>query len=157
MRPSVECWPLPPHALPAPNNTFRADLPTPALASVPGGARGGPPTAAWLGVGYYAGCGFLRNRIVFPIHDQEGPLVAYAGRSLDGSEPRYLFPPGFHKSQVVFNLRRAVGESAGCALVWKDSLTACAYIRLATTTWWPGWASLFRGCRSSYCGSAFPS
>jgi len=76
-----------------------------------------PSTAAWLGVGYYAGCGFLRNRIVFPIHDQEGPLVAYAGRSLDGGEPRYLFPPGFHKSQVVFNLHRAVGESAGCALV----------------------------------------
>jgi hypothetical protein len=70
-----------------------------------------------LGVGYYAGCGFLRNRIVFPIHDQEGQLVAYAGRSLDGGQPRYLFPPGFHKSQVVFNLRRAVGKSAGCALV----------------------------------------
>jgi hypothetical protein len=62
-----------------------------------------PSTAAWFGVGYYAGCGFLRNRIVFPIHDQEGQLVAYAGRSLDGGEPRYLFPPGFHKSQVVFN------------------------------------------------------
>ena len=76
-----------------------------------------PSTAAWLGVGYYAGGGFLRNRIVFPIHDQEGPLVAYAGRSLDGGQPRYLFPPGFHKSQVVFNLHRAVGESAGCALV----------------------------------------
>ena len=29
----------------------------------------------------------------------------------------YLFPPGFHKSQVVFNLHRAVGESARCALV----------------------------------------
>ena len=76
-----------------------------------------PSTAAWFGVGYYAGCGFLRNRIVFPIHDQEGQLVAYAGRSLDDGEPRYLFPPGFHKSQVVFNLHRAVGESARCALV----------------------------------------
>jgi len=29
--------------------------------------------------------GSLRNRIVFPIHDQEGPVVAYAGRSLDGA------------------------------------------------------------------------
>jgi hypothetical protein len=47
-----------------------------------------PSTAAWFGVGYYAGCGFLRNRMVFPIHDQEGQLVAYAGRSLDGGEPR---------------------------------------------------------------------
>jgi len=76
-----------------------------------------PATAAWFGVGYYAGGGFLRHRIVFPIHDHEGQLVAYAGRSLDGGEPRYLFPPGFYKSQVVFNLHRAVWESARCALV----------------------------------------
>jgi hypothetical protein len=45
-------------------------------------------TAAWFGIGYYAGSGFLRHRIVFPIHDSEGQLVAYAGRSIDGSEPR---------------------------------------------------------------------
>ena len=76
-----------------------------------------PATAAWFGVGYYAGGGFLRNRIVFPIHDPEGQLVAYAGRSLDDSEPRYLFPPGFPKSQVVFNLHRALWESARWALV----------------------------------------
>jgi hypothetical protein len=76
-----------------------------------------PSTAAWFGIGYYAGSGYLRHRIVFPIHDAEGQLVAYAGRSIDGSEPRYLFPPGFRKSQVVFNLHRAVGGSAGCAIV----------------------------------------
>ena len=76
-----------------------------------------PSTAAWFGIGYYAGSGFLRHRIVFPIHDSEGQLVAYAGRSIDGSEPRYLFPPGFRKSQVVFNLHRAVWGSAGCAIV----------------------------------------
>jgi DNA primase len=76
-----------------------------------------PSTAAWFGIGYYAGSGFLRHRIVFPIHDSEGQLVAYAGRSIDDSEPRYLFPPGFRKSQVVFNLHRAVGKSVGCAIV----------------------------------------
>lgn len=76
-----------------------------------------PATAAWFGVGYYAGGGFLRNRIVFPIHDAEGQLVAYAGRSLDDGQPRYLFPPGFPKSQVVFNLHRAVLESPKWALV----------------------------------------
>jgi DNA primase len=38
---------------------------------------------------------------------QPGRLVGYAGRSLDGSEPRYRFPVGFAKSQVVFNLHRA--------------------------------------------------
>jgi DNA primase len=76
-----------------------------------------PSTAAWFGIGYCAGSGFLRHRIVFPIHDNEGQLVAYAGRSIDGSEPRYLFPPGFRKSQVVFNLHRAAGGSARCAIV----------------------------------------
>jgi len=69
-------------------------------------------TAASFGVGYYGGSGLMRGRIVFPIHDERGELVAYAGRTMDGREPRYLFPPGFHKSQVVFNIHRAV-ESAG--------------------------------------------
>src|SRR5215467_12976748 len=86
------------------------------------GQRGvGAATAARFGVGYYAGPGFLRGRIAFPIHDSEGRLVAYAGRSIDGSEPRYLFPPGFRKSQVVFNLYRtcaeATGRPAGCVIV----------------------------------------
>ena len=76
-----------------------------------------PSTAAWFGVGYYGGSGFLRHRVVFPIHDSEGQLVGYAGRSIDGGEPRYRFPPGFRKSQVVFNLHRAVREAAGCAIV----------------------------------------
>jgi DNA primase len=74
-------------------------------------------TATRFGVGYYGGSGFLRQRIVFPIHDSQGRLVAYAGRSIDDSEPRYLFPPGFRKSQVVFNLQRAMLEAAQCAIV----------------------------------------
>jgi DNA primase len=80
-----------------------------------------PAAAARFGVGYYAGPGFLRGRVAFPIHDSEGRLVAYAGRSIDGSEPRYLFPPGFRKSQVVFNLHHAGAEAAsrpaGCVIV----------------------------------------
>ena len=76
-----------------------------------------PCTSTWFGIGYYPGSGFLHHRVVFPIHDSEGQLVGYAGRSLDGGEPRYLFPPGFRKSQVVFNLHRAVREAAGCAIV----------------------------------------
>jgi DNA primase len=77
-------------------------------------------TAAWFGVGYYGGSGLLRGRMVFPIHNEDGELVAYAGRTMDGREPRYLFPPGFHKSQVVFNLHRAVecaARQGGVAIV----------------------------------------
>ena len=84
-------------------------------------------TAAWFGAGYYGGSGFLRGRMVFPIHNERGELVAYAGRTMDGQEPRYLFPPGFRKSQVVFNLHRAVESAArqgGVAIVVEGFLTA---------------------------------
>ena len=37
-------------------------------------------------------------------------IVAYAGRAIDGSEPRYRFPAGFHKSLELFNLHRVRGE-----------------------------------------------
>ncbi len=47
----------------------------------------------------------------FPIHNEKGELFAYAGRSIDESEPKYKFPAGFHKSLELYNLHRAIGES----------------------------------------------
>jgi DNA primase len=52
----------------------------------------------------------MHGRCVFPIHNAKGELVAYAGRSIDGTEPRYKFPAGFHKSQELFNLHRVAGD-----------------------------------------------
>ena len=46
---------------------------------------------------------------MIPIHNEKGELVAYAGRAVDNSEPRYKFPPGFHKSLELYNLHRANG------------------------------------------------
>ena len=66
--------------------------------------------AQTFGVGFFAGKGSMHDRIVIPIHNSEGELVAYAGRSIDGSEPRYKFPAGFHKSLELFNLHRVKGE-----------------------------------------------
>ncbi|MCP5117734.1 MAG: toprim domain-containing protein, partial [bacterium] len=65
-------------------------------------------TAAWFGIGYYAGRGLMKGRVVIPIHDEQGQLVAYCGRSVNGAEPRYRVPPGFRKSAVLFNYHRAV-------------------------------------------------
>jgi DNA primase len=65
-------------------------------------------TAENFGIGVYSGRGSMTGRLVFPIHNEGGQLVAYAGRSIDGSEPKYKFPAGFHKSQVLFNFHRAV-------------------------------------------------
>ena len=67
-------------------------------------------TARTFGVGFFAGKGSMHDRIVFPIHNAKGELVAYAGRSIDGSEPRYKFPAGFHKSIELYNLHRVKGE-----------------------------------------------
>ncbi len=66
-----------------------------------------PYTAQTFGVGFYGGNGLLHGRVVIPIRDETGELVAYAGRVMDDSEPKYRFPAGFRKSQVVFNLHRA--------------------------------------------------
>ena len=70
-------------------------------------------TAREFGIGYFAGRGSMSGRIVFPIHNEKGELVAYAGRSIDESEPRYKFPAGFHKSLELFNLHRAIAEGNG--------------------------------------------
>ena len=66
-----------------------------------------PDTAAHFGVGYYAGPGLMQGRVVIPIHDEQGRLLAYAGRSLDGGAPKYKLPTGFRKATVLFNLDRA--------------------------------------------------
>jgi len=63
-------------------------------------------TAEYFGVGFFSGKGSMNGRIVIPIHNQHGELVAYAGRAIDGSEPRYKLPAGFHKSLELFNLHR---------------------------------------------------
>ena len=56
----------------------------------------------------YHGAGFLTGRCVIPIRDEQSRLVAYAGRAVNGEEPKYRFPAGFRKSQVLFNLDRAI-------------------------------------------------
>lgn len=69
-----------------------------------------------FGVGFFPGKGSMHDRIVIPIHNAKGELVAYAGRSIDGSEPRYKFPAGFHKSLELYNLHR-VREELSVVLV----------------------------------------
>jgi DNA primase len=66
-----------------------------------------PETAEHFGIGFFQGRGYMQGRIVIPIHSEDGRLVAYAGRSLGTTEPRYRFPPRFRKSLVLFNLHRA--------------------------------------------------
>ncbi len=55
----------------------------------------------------------FRGRLMFPIRDATGQLVGFGGRSLDGSEPKYLNSPQgdvFDKSRLLYALDRAKEE-----------------------------------------------
>lgn len=71
-------------------------------------------TAEAFGVGFFPGKGSMSGRIVFPIANARGELVAYAGRTIDGSEPEYKFPAGFKKSLEMFNVHRAIETGSKC-------------------------------------------
>jgi len=52
----------------------------------------------------------FRNRLIIPISDLQGRVIAFGGRILDSGEPKYLNSPQtplFDKSQVVFGLNFA--------------------------------------------------
>lgn len=52
----------------------------------------------------------FRNRIIFPIEDHRGRVVAFTGRVLDSSEPKYLNSaesPIFTKGAILFGFSRA--------------------------------------------------
>ena len=66
-----------------------------------------------FGAGYCVSKGMFSGRFIFPLHNAQGELVGYLGRSIDGSEPKYLFPPaekGFHKRYLLWNFHREVQE-----------------------------------------------
>ncbi len=49
----------------------------------------------------------FRNRVVFPIVNESGKVVAFGARSLDGSEPKYLNSPEtpvYQKSRTLYGL-----------------------------------------------------
>lgn len=70
-------------------------------------------TLDYFGAGVCQSRGMFAGRFVIPLHDEQGRLVGYAGRSITGSEPKYLLPSrekGFYKSHLLFNLHRVVKE-----------------------------------------------
>jgi len=52
----------------------------------------------------------FRNRIIFPILDRRGRVIAFGGRILGDGEPKYLNSPEtplFHKGSILYNLDQA--------------------------------------------------
>ena len=69
--------------------------------------------AAGLVVPRKGGNGFydrFRHRVIVPIHDRQGRVIGFGGRSLDGSDPKYLNSPEtelFEKGKHLFGLDKA--------------------------------------------------
>jgi DNA primase len=60
--------------------------------------------------GDYGMYDFFRDKLMFPIFNANGKIVAFSGRSLDGSEPKYINTTDtdvFHKRKTVFGLNFA--------------------------------------------------
>ncbi len=58
---------------------------------------------------------YFRNRVIFPIIDVTGNVVAFGGRVMDDSTPKYLNTsdtPAFKKSRNLFALNYAKGKCA---------------------------------------------
>lgn len=77
-------------------------------------------TLKLFGAGLCISKGMFAGRFIIPLHNAVGKLVGYAGRSLDDSEPKYLFPSrdkGFYKSLLLFNLHRVAPAAKQIILI----------------------------------------
>ncbi|MEA3363853.1 MAG: DNA primase [Thermodesulfobacteriota bacterium] len=65
----------------------------------------------------------FRGRLIFPVYDLSGQIVAFAGRVLDDGKPKYINSPEspiYHKGRVLFGLyqaRQAMRKSGEVLLV----------------------------------------
>ena len=59
------------------------------------------------GAGFYDA---FRGRLMFPIHNESGKVIAFGGRALDDGQPKYLNSPEtpiYRKTSTLYNLHRA--------------------------------------------------
>jgi len=84
-----------------------------------------PETVQTFGLGFCQK-GLLNGRVVIPILNASGQLLAYAGRIVgDTSKEKYLFPKGFRKSLELFNLSRALQQPNDEPLVIVEGFFDC--------------------------------
>lgn len=79
-----------------------------------------PETIAEFGLGLCNAGKTVFGRIAIPLHNWKGELVGYVGRwpgePPTPETPKYKLPKGFRKSAELFNLHRALRESAEAPL-----------------------------------------
>ncbi|MBR5114985.1 MAG: DNA primase [Oscillospiraceae bacterium] len=67
----------------------------------------------------------FRNRLMFPVIDVRGDVIAFAGRSLDGSEPKYLNSPEtmlFSKRRSLYGINFAKNTKRGSILLVEGNI-----------------------------------
>ena len=79
--------------------------------------------------GEYGIYDFFRDKLMFPIFNAHGQIVAFSGRSLDGSEPKYINTTDtelFHKRQTIFgfNFARDAIHRANRSIVVEGQIDA---------------------------------
>ena len=79
--------------------------------------------------GDYGMYDFFRDKLMFPIFNARGKVVAFSGRALDGSEPKYINTTDtdiFHKRQTVFgfNFARDAIHRANRSIVVEGQIDA---------------------------------
>jgi len=79
--------------------------------------------------GEYGTYDFFREKLMFPIFNLRGQIVAFSGRSLDGSEPKYINTTDtemFHKRQTLFgfNFAREAIHRANRAIIVEGQIDA---------------------------------
>lgn len=80
----------------------------------------------------------FRNRLLFPIHDLQGNMVAFGGRVLDDSLPKYINSPEtdvYHKGKILYGLYQArdAMRHSGDALVVEGYFDVLALHRAGFT------------------------
>ena len=56
----------------------------------------------------FASSGSNRGRVALPLHDRDGMLIGYCGRSLKAESPLLVFPNGINPHEFIFNAHRIV-------------------------------------------------
>jgi DNA primase len=82
---------------------------------------------------------YFRRRIIFPIGDRQGHIIAFGGRVLGDGQPKYLNSPDtplFHKGRVLYGWApaRAAAARAPSAIVTEGYMDVIALHRAGFTT-----------------------
>jgi DNA primase len=82
---------------------------------------------------------YFRRRIIFPIGDRQGRIIAFGGRVLGDGQPKYLNSPDtplFHKGRVLYGWApaRAAAARAPSAIVTEGYMDVIALHRAGFTT-----------------------